>query len=54
MRTDLMAFAIDSEVSGYHILKDVWSAGIDSELPRTLSKVCNREDRTLRYTEILT
>ena len=29
----LMAFAIDSEVRGCHIYRDVWSAGIDSELP---------------------
>ena len=28
-----MAVAIDSVVSGCHIYKDVWSAGIDSELP---------------------
>ena len=31
----LMVLAIDSEVCGCHIynLKDIWSAGIDSELP---------------------
>ena len=28
-----MALAIDSKVPGCHIYKDVWSAGIDSELP---------------------
>ena len=28
-----MAFAIDSEVHGCHVYKDVRSAGIDSELP---------------------
>ena len=28
-----MAFAIDSEVRGCHIYKDIWSAGIDSKLP---------------------
>ena len=28
-----MALAIDSLVCGCHIYKDLWSAGIDSELP---------------------
>ena len=28
-----MEFAIDSEVRGCHVYKDVWSAGIDSKLP---------------------
>ena len=30
-----MALAIDSEVYGCHIYKDVWSAEIDTELPRS-------------------
>ena len=32
----LMALAIDSEVSGCRIYKDVWSAAMDSELPCSL------------------
>ena len=28
----LMALAIDSVVPGFHIYKDVWSAGMDSDL----------------------
>ena len=28
-----MEFAIESEVCGCHIYKDIWSAGIDSGLP---------------------
>ena len=28
-----MALAIDSVVPGFRIYKDVWSTGIDSELP---------------------
>ena len=30
-----MAFAIDSEARRCYIYKDVWSAGIDYELPRS-------------------
>ena len=30
-----MVLAIDSEVHGCHIYKDIWSAGIDSELSRS-------------------
>ena len=40
-----MAFAIDSEVSGCHVYKDVWSARIVSELPCMLSKVFNYKDQ---------
>ena len=41
-----MALATDSVVPGCHIYKDIWSTGIDSELPYVcmLSRVCNRED----------
>ena len=36
-----MAFAIDSEVHGYHIYIDFWSASLGI----LLSKVCNCEDQ---------
>ena len=37
-----MALAIDSEVPGCHIYKDVWSAGMDSELPCSLGSAIVR------------
>ena len=37
-----MAFGIDSEVHGCHVYKDVWSAGMDSELP------CSPKSATLK------
>ena len=40
----VMAFAINGVVRGYHIYKDIWSAKIDSELP-CCPESGNREDR---------
>ena len=40
----VMAFAIDSALHGYHIYKDIWSAEIDSELPRS-PESGNHKDR---------
>ena len=56
-----MAFGVDSVVRGSHIYKDVWSAGIDSELPcsseSAIAKLTGgmplNYTRTLQYTKIL-
>ena len=42
-----MAFAIDSEIRECHVYKDVWSAGIDSELPCSPRSVIANTDMPL-------
>ena len=43
-----MVFAIDSVVRGCHIYKDVWSAGIDFELPCSPESAIARTSMPLR------
>ena len=46
-----MGFAIDSAVCGCHIYKDVWSAGIDFELPCSPESAITKT--SMHYTDML-
>ena len=56
----LMVIAIDNEVCGCYVYKDVWSTGMNSKLPCSPKSATARRGpvrhytHTLRHTEILT